>query len=950
GDKCVACPEGTFKLNNSDRICTKCMKGCISCTNGTSCTKCDKEICTSCDPTIFLQTKDSTCVEVCDSNQYLDTSVVNMHKCMNCNIICLTCKDAISCKSCADGKFLNTSTLLREECDNSCATCEDGTDKTKCLSCSSPLYLQQLEKKQRHGMLSRLLSEFFQNLLRMQHILCYMQKWNFLCLTCYEPQYLQTNETCADSCLPNEYPDITKTCQPCELTCLTCVDRSSCSTCADGMYLDSVTKYCNPCTTVNCKICDDNPSNQCTECDQFYYLTQDNKCVNNCQQDQHNTYGDDQRKCQPCNATCLTCSNAISCDQCNVGYYVNTKSGLCEKCNDNCQTCEDGIVDNQCVTCNNHQVLLQTKKCADNCDSKQYLDVNKICQQCDPSCNSCSNSNTCDTCVEGRYLEISTSKCELCDLNCKACIEKDKCQSCVQNYFLNQNKQCKQECDQQTFPDSNGICQPCPSNCLNCRQSNECTECFQEFYLSNRLCIKEVVCSGNTYFEQNQCKTECSKKNFKNSMNNRCDPCHVTCKKCTEANKCLECENELILNDDGKCEKKQVQVQEQQIHKETHEETHEETHKETLEETLEETHQETHQEETHEETHQEIYIETHKETHKETSVISKSNNMGEAQFKPKVAKSQIINVDNQVVLQVGSKVNKRQSVVLLIMNMIKNDVIQQQQNGITYLKQRRIESYRNSIHAFLNENKVYDCLPKNSQVVVIDKNFSCLEAINLVVKNDFEEALIWNQDTAQFDGIITYSDIVNIILKGYKNVVLEQNQQNHKQTLLKDLQKLNVRGWLRVLNQEKYEYKKLITVNLEAPLQEACTKMIEQKIHRILVIDNESQLVVGILTYKDILLFLVRNLTQDFNNDSYNNSYDLQIQSISKQVNSNQHVLSFNYNDSTYNCFDTMMNKWKISSVPITGENNVYKGLIHRRDIVFIWKNQDFAIVFFQTA
>lgn len=63
-------------------------------------------------------------------------------------------------------------------------------------------------------------------------------------------------------------------------------------------------------------------------------------------------------------------------------------------------------------------------------------------------------------------------------------------------------------------------------------------------------------------------------------------------------------------------------------------------------------------------------------------------------------------------------------------------------------------------------------LISNSQVVVIDKNFSCAEAMNLVIKNDFEEAIIWNQDSSQFDGIITYSDIVNIILRCYKNVAL----------------------------------------------------------------------------------------------------------------------------------------------------------------------------------
>ncbi|EGR32464.1 hypothetical protein IMG5_081960 [Ichthyophthirius multifiliis] len=132
--------------------------------------------------------------------------------------------------------------------------------------------------------------------------------------------------------------------------------------------------------------------------------------------------------CTACMQGCILCNNkstCIICDQgyyindlkecntCNAGYYINTRSNLCEKCDDNCQTCENGIVNNQCITCNNNQVLLQTKKCVDNCDNKQYEDLNKKCQQCDPTCLTCSNSNTCDTCEEGSYLKKSTQKCEL---------------------------------------------------------------------------------------------------------------------------------------------------------------------------------------------------------------------------------------------------------------------------------------------------------------------------------------------------------------------------------------------------------------------------------------------------------------------------------------------------------------------------------------------------------
>lgn len=89
-------------------------------------------------------------------------------------------------------------------------------------------------------------------------------------------------------------------------------------------------------------------------------------------------------------------------------------------------------------------------------------------------------------------------------------------------------------------------------------------------------------------------------------------------------------------------------------------------------------------------------------------------------------------------------------------------------------------------------------------------------------------------------------------------------QDHQKQKLYELLKNFSIRQWLRYLSNHESENKDLITVNLEEPLKEACAKMIHKKIHRIIVIDKESELVVGILNYKDILLLLIRNLTKDF--------------------------------------------------------------------------------------
>ncbi len=77
---------------------------------------------------------------------------------------------------------------------------------------------------------------------------------------------------------------------------------------------------------------------------------------------------------------------------------------------------------------------------------------------------------------------------------------------------------------------------------------------------------------------------------------------------------------------------------------------------------------------------------------------------------------------------------------------------------------------------FLRENTIYESLPQNSQVVVIDKLFTCQDTFEVLLENNCEEVIIWNSEISDFDGIITCSDVVDIVLSFYRNIV--QNQKN----------------------------------------------------------------------------------------------------------------------------------------------------------------------------
>ena len=65
---------------------------------------------------------------------------------------------------------------------------------------------------------------------------------------------------------------------------------------------------------------------------------------------------------------------------------------------------------------------------------------------------------------------------------------------------------------------------------------------------------------------------------------------------------------------------------------------------------------------------------------------------------------------------------------------------------------------------------------------MVDKHFSCYDTLNILQENDTEDLVIWNSETSDFDGLITYTDVIDIVLSFYKNILLGHN--NHESTYI----------------------------------------------------------------------------------------------------------------------------------------------------------------------
>ncbi|WAR15841.1 TIE1-like protein [Mya arenaria] len=159
-------------------------------------------------------------------------------------------------------------------------------------------------------------------------------------------------------------------CEKCPDYCITCVNSTKCTSCADGRF-----------------------GNTC----QF-------KCTNNC------VHGN----CVSTNGTCDCNAYYIgeTCDQCVAGYFGNECKQKCSTgCSDTCSeadgscTCKSGWTGGKCETC----------------DDKHY---GEMCEQiCPKWCKTCENESHCSSCNDG-YFGVS---CQIsCPNGCKGNICKKK--------------------------------------------------------------------------------------------------------------------------------------------------------------------------------------------------------------------------------------------------------------------------------------------------------------------------------------------------------------------------------------------------------------------------------------------------------------------------------------------------------------------------------------------
>ncbi|KAL4463427.1 hypothetical protein ABPG72_003123, partial [Tetrahymena utriculariae] len=326
--------------------------------------------------------------------------------------------------------------------------------------------------------------------------------------------YFFKNQTACTICdIQNGYYISRQSYLPCTQNCQKCNSLVQCTTCLDGFYLQE--KQCKNCSQ-NCQEC--LSENVCDTCQTGFYF----------QQNQSGQFTND-KKCQKCDSTCLTCHGATK-----MTFFLAKKKNTYLKIINvfHVMIVDNSLEDknaknvilfvliameqqNDFLQCQKEKYLSEDNQCIPCNESGQFINREK-CQKCDSTCLICQGTTKNDglSCPEQNYLTqdnstcisncnikngyfISADKCIECDQNCRICNGQSetnclscklgfvlqptlgKCDKCEEGQFLNEVTGECEDCQKKLFRCSGPRENQCIISCLDLQKDLNCNQRFE---------------------------------------------------------------------------------------------------------------------------------------------------------------------------------------------------------------------------------------------------------------------------------------------------------------------------------------------------------------------------------------------------------------------------------------------------------------------------------------
>ena len=376
-----------------------------------------------------------------------------------CPRFCRQCKENKKCFLCIDNYIL----IGTKEGDNNPIYCVENSDLGKyykndedntyylcsdnCLSCSAKDHCNSCDSMYKLNTDNSACNEIVPN--------CkVLDSNNGKCEECKENFYFLNDDKyhCYNDSLDKEkffteddgktYINCSKVIEKCDK----CNNRIECLKCDEGYIFNKFNLTCIF-EISSCKKYDIN-NTYCEECDEGYYLLDDDKfhCHNN-SLDKDKYFTEDNgttfKSCDKAIINCENCNDGNNCILCKEGYKTSFDNSSCDEivsfCNkynynyEYCIECKDGyyLLDNDKLNCHNES--LETDKYFTEDEGISY----KSCDKAINNCEKCNNGSKCILCKEGYKHSLDISSCNEIISSCKKYdINYEYCEECNEGYYL----------------------------------------------------------------------------------------------------------------------------------------------------------------------------------------------------------------------------------------------------------------------------------------------------------------------------------------------------------------------------------------------------------------------------------------------------------------------------------------------------------------------------------
>lgn len=213
----------------------------------------------------------------------------------------------------------------------------------------------------------------------------------------------------------------------------------------------------------------------------------------------------------------------------------------------------------------------------------------------------------------------------------------------------------------------------------------------------------------------------------------------------------------------------------------------------------------------------------------------------------------------------------------------------------------------------LNTVSCYDIMPNSCKMLTLDKNLLAKHAFNALTTNGLRAAPLYDEHKNCLIGMLTITDFIQALCRDYScNMNKTSNIEDE-----------HIYTW------KTNNYDSVLSIDANSSLLEAVKILINNHIHRLLVMDKLNDNPLYILTHKRILKFL-HNQMKDISVPNYLN---LSIESLN--IGTMNNIAKVSYDTKVIDAFKLFV-KYRVSALPVVDKCNKLTDIYAKFDVMNI--------------